>query len=278
MQKLHFHIFSMNKKSFQILSLMLFSVLFFYHPVFADTDCTVNSLKVSLNGDTECLDYQLEYGKIINFEYISDQSSIVIDVSSDQEGVMSMIIPNSILGLKNSDDKVIVEYNDVEFDYLEQIITDKNRNILFFISPGETRLSILGQTSASGCGVSEIPILDKCMPYDILNGVIIDAIVSNNDNSIVIQINAPDDGILTINPTKSTIDGIFMVLVDGEEWDDVEYDNNEVTVMFPTGTEEIEIIGTFVIPEFGAMAMIILAISIVSIIILSIKSKILLNT
>lgn len=267
----------MNKKSFQILGLMLFSVLFFHHPVFADIDCTVNSLKVSSNGNAECLDYQLEYGKIIDFEYISDQSSIVIDVSSDREGVMSMIIPNSILGLKNSDDKVIVKYNDVEFDYLEQIITDKNRNILFFIPPGETKLSVIGQKSVSECGISEIPILDKCMFYNILNGVIINASVNNNDNSIVIQINASDDGILTINPTKSTIDGIFMVLVDGEEWDDVEYDDNEVIVMFPAGTEEIEIIGTFVIPEFGAMAMIILAISIVSIIILSINSKIVLR-
>ena len=269
----------MRKKSFQILVLMLFSVLFFYYqPAFADTDCTVNSLKVSLNGDIECLDYQLEYGKITDFEYISNPPSIIMGVASDQEGVMSIIIPNSILGLKNSDDAIIVRYNDVESNYLEQIITDNNRNILFFIPPGETKLSILGQTSISGCNVSEITILDKCMPYNILNGVIIDAIVNNNVNSIVIQINAPDDGILTINPTKSTIDGIFMVLVDGEEWDDVEYDGNKVTVMFPAGAEEIEVIGTFVIPEFSAMAMAVLAISIVSIIILSIKSKILLKS
>jgi len=267
----------MRTKSFQILVLMLFSVLFFYHPVFADTDCTVNSLKVSLNGYTECLDYQLEYGEIIDFEYIPDLSSIVIDVSSDKEGVLSMIIPNSILGLKNSDDKIIVKYNDVEFDYLEQIITDKNRNILFFIPPGETKLSVIGQKSVSECNISGIHIHDKCMPYNISNGVMVDVSVNNNDNSIVIQINAADNGILIINPTKSTIDGVFMVLVDGEEWDDTEYDGNKVTVMFPAGTEKIEIIGTFVIPEFGAMVMTILTISIVIITILSMKSKIILS-
>jgi len=276
MQKLNFHSFPMKKKSFQYLGLMLFSLTFFYsYPAFADDDCSVNSLKVTLNGDIQCLDYQLEYGKITNFEYVSDLPSIVIDVTSDQEGVMSMIIPNSVLGLKTSDDKVIVKYNDVESNYLEEIITDKNRNILFFIPPGETKLSILGQSSTSGCNVSEIPVLDKCIPYNILNGVIIDAIANTSDNSIVIQINASEDGILAINPTKSTIDGIFMVLVDGEEWDDVEYDGNKVTVMFPVGAEEITIIGTFVIPEFGVMTMTILALSITSLIILSIKSKIL---
>lgn len=264
----------MSKKSFLYLVFMLFSFSFFFYPVFADTDCSGNSLQVSLNGDTECLDYQLEYGTITDFEFISEQASIVIDISSDQEGVMSMIIPNLILGLENSDDKVIVMYNDVESNYLEQIITDKNRNILFFIPPGEIKLSIIGQTSTSGCDDSEIPVLDKCMSYNILNGAIIGATVNNNDNSIVIQINATDNGILTINPTKSTIDGIFMVLVDGKEWDDTKYDGNKVTVMFPAGAKEITIIGTFVVPEFGTMTMVVLAISILSIIIVSIKSKI----
>ena len=64
-----------------------------------------------------------------------------------------------------------------------------------------------------------------------------------------------------------------MVLVDGEEWDDVEIAGNDVTVMFPAGTSEIEIIGTFVIPEFGAIAGLILAVSIISIIAVSAKTK-----
>ena len=45
-----------------------------------------------------------------------------------------------------------------------------------------------------------------------------------------------------------------MVLVDGEEWDDAEINGNEITVMFLAGAEEIEIFGTHVIPEFGAIA------------------------
>jgi predicted secreted protein with PEFG-CTERM motif len=43
--------------------------------------------------------------------------------------------------------------------------------------------------------------------------------------------------------------------------------------MFPEGAEEIEIIGTFVIPEFGAIAALILAVAIISIIAVSAKTR-----
>ncbi|NWJ28356.1 PEFG-CTERM sorting domain-containing protein, partial [Marine Group I thaumarchaeote] len=58
-----------------------------------------------------------------------------------------------------------------------------------------------------------------------------------------------------------------------EESNDVEIDGNTVTVMFPAGTEEIEIIGTYVIPEFGTIAAMILAVAIISIIVISSKSR-----
>jgi predicted secreted protein with PEFG-CTERM motif len=81
------------------------------------------------------------------------------------------------------------------------------------------------------------------------------------------------DGTLTINPSSDAIRGIFMVLVDGEEWDDVEINGNQVTVDFPAGTTEIEIIGTFAIPEFGTIAALILVVSIISIIVVSSRTR-----
>ena len=99
------------------------------------------------------------------------------------------------------------------------------------------------------------------------------ATINTDDNSIVIDISADDDGTLIVSPSKTVQDGIFMVLVDGEEWDDVEIVANKVTVMFPAGTEQIEIIGTFVIPEFGTIAAMILAVAIISIIAVSARSR-----
>ena len=82
-----------------------------------------------------------------------------------------------------------------------------------------------------------------------------------------------DNGTLTVSPSAETQDGIFMVLVDGEEANDVTINGNDVTVNFPAGTDTIEVIGTFVIPEFGTVAMMILIISIVSVIAITGKSR-----
>ncbi len=124
------------------------------------------------------------------------------------------------------------------------------------------------------CRSSELSIAGRaCVPFSISGGTVTGARPNTNDNSIVISISSTEPGTLTINPSSDVLGGIFMVLVDGEEWDDVEIDGNQITVEFPAGTEEIEIIGTFVIPEFGAIAALILAVAIISIIVVSAKTR-----
>ena len=126
---------------------------------------------------------------------------------------------------------------------------------------------------ATTCGSNEVAIHDACTSYDISGGHVISATVNTNDNSVIINIHADDDGTLTISPSTSTQKGIFMVLVDGEESDDAEINGNTVIVPFNAGTEQIEIIGTFVIPEFGTIAAMILAVAIISIVAISAKSR-----
>jgi len=128
-------------------------------------------------------------------------------------------------------------------------------------------------TGSSNCGSSEIDVEGNCVPYDISGGKVIGASVDQNNNSLIVRISADENGVFTLTPDKKVLDGIFMVLVDGQEWNDVEISNGQVTVMFPAGTERIEIIGTKVIPEFGAIAAMILAVAIVSIIAISAKSR-----
>jgi predicted secreted protein with PEFG-CTERM motif len=123
------------------------------------------------------------------------------------------------------------------------------------------------------CGANDISASGHCIPFSISGGMVTSATLNTDDNSIIININAEDDGTLTVTPSKTVQDGIFMVLVDGEEWDDVDIVANEVTIMFPAGAEQIEIIGTFVIPEFGTITAMILAVAIISIIAISAKSR-----
>ena len=68
----------------------------------------------------------------------------------------------------------------------------------------------------------------------------------------------------------------FFVLVDGDETNHKASSVGEfwtLTIPFSYGSEEIEIIGTFVIPEFGTIAALVLVVAISSILIISAKNK-----
>jgi predicted secreted protein with PEFG-CTERM motif len=144
----------------------------------------------------------------------------------------------------------------------------KSNKILVELTNGITT-----PTKPSACGKSELSFVGSCVPYSITGGAVTGTSVNTDDNSLIVMINAKEDGTLTLTPSKNVLDGAFMVLVDGEEWDDVEWDGNKISVMFFAGAEKIEIIGTFVVPEFGAIAALILAVAIISIIAVSAKSK-----
>ena len=65
----------------------------------------------------------------------------------------------------------------------------------------------------------------------------------------------------------------FFIIVGGEEWTDYEQAGNDLFISFPAGTESIEIIGSYAVPEFGTIAMIVLAVAIVSIIAITAKTR-----
>ena len=124
---------------------------------------------------------------------------------------------------------------------------------------------------------SEAADLTDALNYNISGGMV-ESITSTNDDSLLITIHmAEDNGELTINLSEDIItpfnDGTFFVLVNGEESDDAEQNGNEVTIPFDSTTTDIEIVGTHVVPEFGTIAMIVLAVAIVSIIAVSAKSR-----
>ena len=131
----------------------------------------------------------------------------------------------------------------------------------------------IGGVGATECASNEFSASGQCVPYSITGGSVSSAMFSSETNSLTIHINSLDDGTITVSPSTDAIKGIFMVLVDGEEWDDVIIEGNVVTVSFPAGAEEIEIIGTFAIPEFGAIAALILAVAIISIIAVTAKTR-----
>ena len=70
------------------------------------------------------------------------------------------------------------------------------------------------------------------------------AITNTDDNAIAFDISSDDNGMLTVDLSQIFSDKICMVLVDGEEWNDVDAGNDgTITVHFFAGTEQIMIYG-----------------------------------
>jgi len=98
-----------------------------------------------------------------------------------------------------------------------------------------------------------------------------------DDDSIVIYLDPTNDGILAVTLHEDLIkpfeDGTFAVIVNNEEMQDFTQVGNTLTIPCAVGTEKIEIHGSWAIPEFGVIAAMILAVAIVSIIVVTAKTK-----
>jgi predicted secreted protein with PEFG-CTERM motif len=98
-----------------------------------------------------------------------------------------------------------------------------------------------------------------------------------DDDSIVIYLDPTNDGILAVTLHEDLIkpfeDGTFAVIVNNQEMQDFTQVGNTLTIPCVVGTEKIEIHGSWAIPEFGVIAVMILAVAIVSIIVVTTKTK-----
>jgi predicted secreted protein with PEFG-CTERM motif len=148
----------------------------------------------------------------------------------------------------------------------------------------ETTFSFAGSSMTSGPeGLVPVAGTDFMVAYEITGGKLISITPDVDANSLIIAIDAISDGQLTITLPRELIDAKigdedddFFVLVDGEEVDfdeTITSTDRTLVISFFAGAEEIEIIGTHVVPEFGAIAALILAVAIISIIAVSAKSK-----
>jgi len=154
-------------------------------------------------------------------------------------------------------------------------------------------VEVLGtEESMVSCDASELAVESDtdvyCVPYSAEGVDVRAATVSSELSSITLKVSAGSDGLITLEIPRDVLDSTsdegdsdFIVLVDGEEADFEEIENDDATrvieITVPEGSTQIEVIGTYAVPEFGAMAAIILAVAIVSIIAVSAKSRLVLS-
>jgi len=114
--------------------------------------------------------------------------------------------------------------------------------------------------------------------YTIIGGTVKDMIVDPDQFAVIVTINSTDEGTITLDLPREFIgaekqdgkDDTFIILIDGME---VAYqeslvhpDSRVITINFEEGDSDIEIIGTYVVPEFGTIVMMILIVGIMTVI------------
>jgi len=120
------------------------------------------------------------------------------------------------------------------------------------------------------------PAIDAA-DYISTSGAPVTSITANaDDDSVIIAIDATDDGVLSVTLHSEVItafdDGTYFVLINNEEVE-FEQSGNSLTIPYEAGNEKVEIVGSHAVPEFGTIAMIILAVAIVSIIAITAKTR-----
>ena len=134
-------------------------------------------------------------------------------------------------------------------------------------------MSVGSTTTTGGSGSGDMTDL---LHWNISGGDILSMHIDEDNASLVIDMTSYNDGELFVALDETYIgsdDGTFFVIVGGEESNDYEQAGNDLFISFPAGTESIEIVGSYAVPEFGTIAMIVLAVAIVSIIVLTTKTK-----
>ncbi len=106
--------------------------------------------------------------------------------------------------------------------------------------------------------------------YTIKGGTVEDMVVDSDIFALIVQIDSTDEGTISLDLPREFIgaekqdgkDDTFIILIDGIEVayqeSVVHSDSRVITINFEQGDSDIEIIGTYVVPEFGAIVMIIL--------------------
>ena len=120
--------------------------------------------------------------------------------------------------------------------------------------------------------------------YTISGGTINTMTIDAQSLSVIVSVNSTSDGTVTLQLPRSLIDAktssgqddTFIILIDGAEVkpqsESANNDFRNITVQFLQGDQNIEIIGTQIVPEFGPIAALVLAIAIISIIAVSAKT------
>jgi len=194
-------------------------------------------------------------------------------ISVNSDGVFSTTISTATPTMKYDGTYLInAKYVDAE-----TTVSVELTNAIEASETGTDVTAVTGTVVTGPSGESFYKLGAGQIEYDMTCNATPGFFANADDASIVIYLEPTDDGIISVTLHEELIkpfeDGTFVVIVNNQEMQDFTQVGNTLTIPCVVGTEKIEIHGSWAIPEFGVIAAMILAVAIVSIIVVTAKTK-----
>ena len=243
---------------------------------FAFGDESIFPLNADRNGEQYTFRYESGVA-FMNSKFNSDSTELEIDTLNSFVGELnaSFEFPQSSIN-----EEFEVYLDDDKVSNLQSLDEMGNWHVYFTV-PGFYQGDVTIKGFHEPDGTVEVPEeidLSNTVATEITTGKVTSIIAKTAENSIVISLETAEDGVLSVTTSDFLIrpfnDGGFLVVADGEKIHSVKYENKILTIPYTAQTEKIEVYGSYVIPEFGTIAIIVLAVAVVSIIVLSRKHSI----
>jgi predicted secreted protein with PEFG-CTERM motif len=240
---------------------------------FAFGDESILPLNADRNGEQYTFRYESGVA-FMNSKFNSDSTELEIDTLNSFVGELnaSFEFPQSSIN-----EEFEVYLDDGKIANLQSLDEVGNWHVYFTV-PGFYQGDVTIKGFHEPDGTVEVPEeldLSNMVATEITTGKVTSIIAKTAENSIVISLETAEDGVLSVTTSDFLIrpfnDGGFLVAVDGEKIDSVKYENKILIIPYTAQTEKVEVYGSYVIPEFGTVAVIVLAAAVISIIVLSRK-------
>jgi len=240
---------------------------------FAFGDESILPLNADRNGEQYTFRYESGVA-FMNSKFNSDSTELEIDTLNSFVGELnaSFEFPQSSIN-----EEFEVYLDDDKVSNLQSLDEMGNWHVYFTV-PGFYQGDVTIKGFHEPDGTVEVPEeidLSNTVATEITTGQVTSIIAKTAKNSIVISLETAEDGVLSVTTSDFLIrpfnDGGFLVVADGEKIHSVKYENKILTIPYTAQTEKVEVYGSYVIPEFGTIAVLVLAAAVVSIIVLSRK-------
>jgi len=208
--------------------------------------------------------------------------TILVTQDENNQATLSFEFSGVVFSSTNELDEMVVEDSLVEDSLVEDSLVEDSLVEDSLVEDSLVEDLVIGDSVITATTV-EVQDSTDLISYEITNAKLRNVVPDLDAVSLLIYLETTNEGSITITIPRSILDASinggddeFFVLVDGEEVDFEEIVTSvdrTLTIDFHAGTEQIEIIGTFVIPEFGTIAAMILAVAIISIVAISAKSR-----